>query len=255
MLSLYILVSWSTKFQMSTTAKKSQQLPQKQQQQLTFIVAIIALAVVAAGVFIFFSNNESISGNINYEDLPQSRTADGGFVLGDPDATVTLVEFADFFCPHCQGFKPEINQFIEDFVVTGQAKFEYRFLPTQSSQYSAFAAQLAECVVEQDETGFWEAYDLMFSYASGAGADEEIGRHVADRMGLDYGQLLTCSSSATQVDTDQQLARALEITGTPGMRIRYGDGQPQLLSEQYATGAVPYSVIESVVVGALIEQQ
>src|SRR4051794_33993937 len=41
-----------------------------------------------------------------YSDIPQSRTEDGAFVLGDPDAPITIIEFLDWGCPHCQAYKP-----------------------------------------------------------------------------------------------------------------------------------------------------
>ena len=31
-----------------------------------------------------------------YAGVPQSRTADGAFVLGDPDTAIKLIEFSDF---------------------------------------------------------------------------------------------------------------------------------------------------------------
>ena len=37
----------------------------------------------------------------DYAGLSTFRRADGGFVLGEPDAPVTIVAFEDFFCPHC----------------------------------------------------------------------------------------------------------------------------------------------------------
>jgi protein-disulfide isomerase len=36
-----------------------------------------------------------------YEGIPFERLEDGGFVLGDPAAPITIVEFADFLCSHC----------------------------------------------------------------------------------------------------------------------------------------------------------
>ncbi|MGQ9910017.1 MAG: thioredoxin domain-containing protein [Candidatus Flexifilum sp.] len=62
--------------------------------------------------------------------LPQSRTPDGGFVLGDPDAPITIIEFADWACPHCQDYHTTISALIADQVAAGRAAFEFRILPT-----------------------------------------------------------------------------------------------------------------------------
>ncbi|MDX1991551.1 MAG: thioredoxin domain-containing protein [bacterium] len=237
-----------------STVQKALSRTNPKQQQLTFIAVIVVVAIAAAALFIILSNNEGVSRGVDYSTLPQSRTPDGGFVLGDPNAPVTLVEFADFFCPVCQGYKSTVDRFIEEYVATGQAKFEYRFLPTRASQSSTFAAQIAECVAEEDESRFWEAYDVMFNYASGAGQDDRIGQHVADRLGMDYADLLDCASSATQYQTDQRLANQLEITGTPGIRVRYGDSQPQLIAPQFTTGEVPFSQLEAIILAAQVGQ-
>ncbi|QCI79904.1 hypothetical protein E6W36_11505 [Hankyongella ginsenosidimutans] len=33
-----------------------------------------------------------------------SKTKDGGFIMGNPNAPIKLVEFASFTCPHCADF-------------------------------------------------------------------------------------------------------------------------------------------------------
>ena len=84
--------------------------------------------------------------------LPASHShaqADGGFVLGNPNAPITMIEFADFACPHCQEYHPMITQFLADYVVTGKAKFEYRVFPTAGGQLSEYTGQLLECAEEQ----------------------------------------------------------------------------------------------------------
>lgn len=226
-----------------------------QQQQMLIIIGIIAAAIIAAGAFILLSNNDRVSvSEVDYATIPQSRTSDGGFVLGDPNAPITVVEFADFFCIHCQGFHSTASRFINEFVATGMARFEYRFLPTRSSQYSTFAAQIAECIEEEQEGGFWQAFDLMFDYASSGSADENIGRYVTEKLGMDYGEVLECTTAADQYLTDQRTANGLSITGTPAIRVRLGDSQPQLISEQYSSGAVPFEVLENLVLSAQVNQ-
>src|SRR5262249_43482071 len=105
------------------------------------IIIIGVVAIIAAIALILISNNQTGGGNISASDfnsMPQQRLSDGGFVVGNPDAAVTIVEFADYACPHCQEYKPTIDQFINNYVKTGKAKFELRIFPTAGGQTTAF---------------------------------------------------------------------------------------------------------------------
>jgi protein-disulfide isomerase len=223
-----------------------------QQQQLTYLAAIAALAVVAvAAVILITGGGGSTRSDVEFAGIPQTMTEDGGHVLGNPDAPVTIVEFADFFCPVCQDYKPTVNRFIEEYVVTGQARFEYRFLPSQASQSSSFAAQIAYCASQQHEGGFWPVHEEMFAIAANNSiADGDIGRELARRLDLNYTDLLECSAeneATQQVSYDSNLANSVGVTGTPGIRVRYGNSSPQLINNSYASGQVPFEVLRSVV--------
>ncbi len=226
----------------------SQSASKSKQQNMTIIGGIIAAAFIVGAVAIFLSQRGfgSSGADVNYDEIPQSRTEDGGFVLGNPDAQVTVVEFADFLCPHCQQYKPEIDKFIEEVVAGGQAKFEYRFLPTQG-QTSEFAARVAECADEFVESGFWKAHDELFRLAS-RGVRDDLGRELAESLDIPYADLLECQQDAEQVYNDQRVATFAEVSGTPAVRVRYGDGNPQVIPG-YERGGAPFGVLSSLVVG------
>ena len=197
-------------------------------QNLTLIIAIIvAVAIVGAFGFIFLSSQNSLtSSNINYSEIPQGRQDDGGFVLGDPNAPVTIVAFEDFLCPHCQAYKSTVNQFIEQYVVTGQARFEYRMLPAVDPSGSPLSARLVECSDILREGTFWEAHDVMFELASATRFNDRTPRQFADRMDLNYSDVLDCVTEADQVSIDTQLATQLGASGTPSVFVRIGDNTP-----------------------------
>ncbi|MBI5666546.1 MAG: hypothetical protein HZC41_00940 [Chloroflexi bacterium] len=66
------------------------------QRSLLIIAIIVIIAVIAAGVAIFLVSNTRTVTPGNYEGVPFSRQPDGGFLLGNPDARVTIIEFADY---------------------------------------------------------------------------------------------------------------------------------------------------------------
>lgn len=56
-----------------------------------------------------------------------SRTAEGGFLLGNPAAGVKLVEFVSYTCPHCAHFEKEAaDQLRIGFVQQGKGSVEIR---------------------------------------------------------------------------------------------------------------------------------
>ena len=56
-----------------------------------------------------------------------SPTAAGGFVMGNPNARVKLIEFGSMTCPHCREFDEKgAATLISRYVKTGQVSWEFR---------------------------------------------------------------------------------------------------------------------------------
>ena len=56
-----------------------------------------------------------------------SKTPEGGFVMGNPDAPVKVIEYGSLTCPHCADFAVNgLPQLIDKYVKTGQVSFESR---------------------------------------------------------------------------------------------------------------------------------
>jgi protein-disulfide isomerase len=54
-------------------------------------------------------------------------TPEGGFLMGNPDADVKLVEYGSLTCPHCAEFAEKgAPELIEKYVKTGRVSFEFR---------------------------------------------------------------------------------------------------------------------------------
>ncbi|MCU0496805.1 MAG: DsbA family protein [Anaerolineae bacterium] len=205
----------------------------------TFLVMLIAAIVVVLVLATIQLNNQSAivtppatnavtlqSGYLErYEGIPTSRTADGAFVLGEATAPVTIVEFADFMCPHCQTYQTIAHDFIDRYVKTGRAKFEYRLYPVVSPDLSVYSAKLAQCADEQREGMFWPAHDLLYDLA----LNRELNRNttvqvMAETLDLDATVLNDCIPTANQHETDLALGKSMGVTGTPAVLIRASDG-------------------------------
>ncbi len=90
-------------------------------------------------------------------------TPDDDPSLGDEEAPVTIIEFADFQCPSCKQFHDDTFSFLlERYIATGKVRFIYRDLPlTENHAWSFKAAEAAECADEQAK--FWEFHELIFT--------------------------------------------------------------------------------------------
>lgn len=188
-----------------------------------------------------------------FASLPQSRTEDGGFVIGEENAPITIVEFADFACPHCQTYRPIIEQVVVDYVATGQAKLELRIFPTAGGEYTYFAGQALECAQHQLPGTFWQSYELLYGYATDGAYDETIAQQVSDEYGLNYSKLLTCLEYAQQVLRDVALGQDSGVTGTPAVMVRFGDSAPEFIildGVTYNRGGVSFDVLAQVIEAA-----
>lgn len=216
-------------------------------QGIVILGVVVIVVVVVALVAILLSGNQS--GEVDVASLQQTRADDGGFVLGNPEAPITVIEFADFACSHCQEYHPTITKFLQNYVVTGKAKFEYRIFPTAGGQTSVYTGQLLQCAEEQKPGSFWNGYNLMFSYAFSGRYTQDVGRLLANDEGLNYSELLNCASTATQVQTDVNFGQQSGITGTPAVLVRYGDGPAQFVNfsgRTYSSGGPPYDVLAAI---------
>lgn len=56
-----------------------------------------------------------------------ATTPDGGYVMGNPDAPIKIVEFASITCSHCADFSKESHEELKrDFIDTGRVSLELR---------------------------------------------------------------------------------------------------------------------------------
>ena len=65
-------------------------------------------------------------------------------VLGNPDAKVTIKEYASYTCPHCARFHADVfKQLKADYIDTGKVKFVFR--EVYFDRYGLWASVIARC--------------------------------------------------------------------------------------------------------------
>lgn len=151
---------------------------------------------------------------------PVTFSSEGGKVLGNPNAKVTMVEYADFRCPYCgQYFKTTGSEIRRDYVNTGKVKFVFKhFVPL--GQESIWAAEASECALDQGK--FWELHDWFYTHQA-AESDLEYyskGNLIAYgvSLGLDidkYGTCINNDKSLGRVNSEFDEGKKIGVIGTP----------------------------------------
>jgi protein-disulfide isomerase len=139
-------------------------------------------------------------------------------VLGNPNGSVTMVEFFDYNCGFCKRALGDMQTMIKD---DPNLRVVLKELPILGPG-SLEAAQVAVAVRMQDPSG--EKYFAFHrALLGGRGhADKAVALAAAKEAGLDMARLDQDLNSAEVKDTlteSTQLARSLGINGTPGYVI------------------------------------
>lgn len=144
------------------------------------------------------------------------------FVLGNPDAPVTVVEFGDLECPYCRAAAPVLRRLVEE--SDGRVRLVWRHFPLFEVHPHALAAALAaEAAGAQGR--FWELHDRLLEQQDRL-TDDDLRAH-ATALGLDPEDLVGehAEAFADAVRADYADGLALEVPGTPcvfvdGVRFR-----------------------------------
>jgi protein-disulfide isomerase len=152
---------------------------------------------------------------------------DGSPVKGPEGAPITIVEFADFECPHCGEVAPMLDKVVETH--KNDVRMVFKFYPLPGHPHADIAARAAVAAMNQNK--FWEMHHALFtnqrhleqtdldSYAKELGI--EVSRFHAD---------IQASATADRIAKDKKLGEDLQIGGTPTIFIngRLFDGRQDL---------------------------
>jgi protein-disulfide isomerase len=145
---------------------------------------------------------------------------------GAAEATVEVVEYADFECPYCQVMAMALKE--AKTRMTGKSvRFAYRHFPLSFHPNARPAAEFSQCANEQGK--FWEMHDAIYAQMDKMDPASLLGH--AEDVGLDSEKLQACLAAgrgAKQVDADLERGKALGVEGTPTLYIngRLFQGQP-----------------------------
>lgn len=187
----------------SRTVERRKQREQEQRRQRQVTIVIVVVVVVVLGFVLFLLARQPATADISaetlarYTGLPQSTTAEGYPLLGNPDAPVTVKEYSSFDCPHCLEFYEGVTPVMIDRIRAGEISFIYVPLyGTGGIQNGQSAARAALCAGEQN--AFWTYHSALFTWQSDYGNQAFAGNRLTtgiDNLKLNRGKWDSCFSS------------------------------------------------------------
>jgi len=171
--------------------------------------------------------------------------ANGSPILGNPNASITLVEFGDYQCHFCNVFFHSTeDDILKNYVETGKVRMifkDYNIIGPDSIN----ASHGAHCANDQEL--FWEYHDILYSNWTGENngwASSNNLAKFAQEIGLDMDEWSECMINKTYSQTilaSNEDAKNLGITGTPAFFVIGADGKTTPIF-----GAQPFEVFENI---------
>jgi protein-disulfide isomerase len=181
------------------------------------VIAIASLIVLLAIWFLLFNRGK---GEYISSDSP---------ILGNLNASVSVIEFSDYECPFCQAaeganqeaisslkqsnpnWEAPIPKVIEEYVNTGKVRLVFRQFPVHGNRYPALASKCA-----QEQGKFWEYQKILFENYN-ALENTDLKKYAVD-LNLSASQFNECFDSGKYMESiqnDLNDGQGLGVDGTP----------------------------------------
>lgn len=168
---------------------------QRAQSTKQFYIALLVIAIVG-GLLIWRTAGKSNS-RVVATDVKATPAQAEGYLMGNPNAPVQIMEFADFECPACGQFaavtEPDVRKRI---VETGLASYRFFDFPlTEIHMNTLAASNAAACAADQGK--FWEMHDRIYLHqpewsTEATDNPKKFFQRYASDAGLDVGSWSKC---------------------------------------------------------------
>ena len=193
------------------------------------ITIVVAGALIAGAVFFAGKNSATPStGDVSKKTTARAYTPGVDHILGNPDAQVKVVEYADLECPFCKTFNGTMHQIMDYYGKSGKVAWVYRPFPLgQIHSKAPKEAEAAECAADQGgDVTFFKYIDAVYAVTPGENnldlAELPI---IAKNIGLNvdtFNQCLSSGKYTKKVQDSYNEAIALGAQGTPYSLVMVG---------------------------------
>jgi protein-disulfide isomerase len=160
--------------------------------------------------------------NAQTAEVDTSRVTE--MTLGNPEASVTVIEYASYTCPHCRAFHDgPFKQLKADYIDTGKIHFIYR--EVYFDRFGLWAAMIARCGGPERYFGIHDLiYDTQSEWTKGEpGAIADNLRKLGRTAGMSEEQVNGCLEDGAMaqalVAVYQKNAEADGVNSTPTFLI------------------------------------
>jgi protein-disulfide isomerase len=144
-----------------------------------------------------------------------------GPAKGPAKAAVTIVEFSDMQCPHCQKAAPAIEQLLAQ---EPEAHFVFQNFPLPIHNWAEKAADYVDCVGRASNDAVWKFIQKTFDEQANiteANIDEKL-KAIATASGANGDEIASCAAkpeTKARVEASVALGKSVSVSGTPTLFI------------------------------------
>lgn len=139
--------------------------------------------------------------------------------LGQPAASITIVEYSSLTCPHCAAFAENVFPMLQSkYIDTGKVRFVSREFPLDIK--AAAASMLARCVGNGDVARYFDAVGQLFKQQGPlVSRSVDTLNAIGDHFGMNEAAVEACVKDQALLDkitADQKFAvEELKVDATP----------------------------------------
>ena len=185
-----------------------------------YLLAIPISVGLLAGLFLaFFPNSDDNSKTLTESKLIQN----GSPIIGNPSASITILEWGDYQCTYCYKFHTNTLDIIKrDFIDTGKVKLVFKDFPLNGPD-SILAAEAAYCA--EDQGKYWQYHDELYKNWGGertGWVNHESLDRFATTVNLDLDKFNTCLDNhkySERVNQMYEFGKKIGIDATPSFLV------------------------------------